>query len=192
MQSNMTDEGNRVCSCNEVDCYWCDDVNPFDGPDGEGHFMPDVIYQQLLWAEQQQEDDRAESKRLYEQFEKLSEEFKPRFRWMVNMKKKIQNEVNSLKETKGDLAESSRAESSHRVEMLQQETKFKKQWIAKMKKKTNEEEKWVNETDAEKLSLLTMASRVEDTIRIRNDYIIQEKDKYPLQFLKLNSFVLLC
>ena len=180
----MSDECNGVCSCNEVDCYWCDDVNPFEGPDGEGTFMPDVIYQQLLWAEQQQEDDRAKSKRLYEQFEKLSDEFKSRFKWMVNMKKKIQKEENWLKETKGDPAESSRAESSHRFEMLQQESKFKKQWIAKMKKKTKEEEKWVNETDAEKLRLLTMASRVEETIRIRNDYIIQEKEKYPLQFPK--------
>ena len=180
----MSDECNGVCSCNEVDCYWCDDVNPFEGPVGEGPFMPDVIYQQLLWAEQQQEVDRVESRRLYERFLMLSEQFKIRFKWVPNMHKSIKKEEIWLKETKGDLGESSRAESIHRFEMLQQETKFKKQWIAKMKKKTKEEEKWVNETDAEKLRLLTMKDRLENTIRIRDDYIIQEKEKYPLQFPK--------
>mgnify|MGYP001603446272 CR=1 FL=1 len=52
----------------------------------------------------------------------------------------------------------------------------------KTKKTIKMTEKWLTEKDAKMTDLGRQKDRFEDKIRIRDDYITMEKEKYPLQF----------
>ena len=52
----------------------------------------------------------------------------------------------------------------------------------KTKKNIKLSEKWLADKDAEMIELGRQKDRIEDKIRIRDDYITMEKEKYPLQF----------
>ena len=142
---NNYNEITGECTCGEVDCWYCDDVDPFSTfnlsisdrrkVDEGGPSMPDVTYEQMLQAEEQQIADQQECHSLYQ-----------------------------------------------RHQAIMTETKRKMKWIAHTKKKLEEAEQWVNEKDSEMLQILTQHDRLQDTIRVRSDYIILEKQKYPLQF----------
>ena len=56
------------------------------------------------------------------------------------------------------------------------------EWIKKTKKNLKLSKKWLADKDAEMIELGRQKDRMEDKIRIRDDYITMEKEKYPLQF----------
>ena len=133
------------CTCGEVDCWYCDDLDPFSSFNlpirgrseviEGGTSMPNITYAQILQAQELQAIDQKECDRLYQLHEELSAEVKQKMKWIAATKRKLQ-----------------------------------------------EAERWVNAKDAEKMEVWTQHDRLEDTIRIRSDYIILEQQKYPLQF----------
>ena len=59
----------QVCSCNEVDCYYCDLSDPFVTASSEGPYMSDETMKELQWAEEQQKHDKQSSQALTERIE---------------------------------------------------------------------------------------------------------------------------
>ena len=51
----------EICSCNEVDCYYCDSVDPFFTPSSAGLYMSDENFDELKKAEEQLEQDKESS-----------------------------------------------------------------------------------------------------------------------------------
>ena len=54
----------EICSCKDVDCYYCDSIDPFFTPSLAGPYMSDENFEELKKAEEQQEQDKESSRLL--------------------------------------------------------------------------------------------------------------------------------
>ena len=139
----------EICSCNEVDCYYCDSVDPFFTPSSAGSYMSHENFEELKKAEEQQEEDKESSRLLTQLANDIESECKQAQEWIDLNKNKI---------------------------------KEHKDWIKKSKKAIKTTEKRLAEKDEQLIHIMVKKDRFEDKMRIRDDYITMEKEKYPLQF----------
>ncbi|KAL7594371.1 hypothetical protein Lser_V15G27861 [Lactuca serriola] len=73
-------------------------------------------------------------------------------------------------------------QSQEWIDLNKNKIKEHKDWIKKSKKEIKTTGKRLAEKDEQLIHIMVKKDRFEDKMRIRDDYIIMEKEKYPLQF----------
>ena len=68
------------------------------------------------------------------------------------------------------------------IDLNKNKIKEHKDWIKKSKKAIKTTEKRLAEKDEQLIHIMVKKDHLEDKMRIRDDYITMEKEKYPLQF----------